>query len=130
MPEPPRGAHNVRMARSVLIVDDHARFRSVARRALEVDGWDVVGEAADGLSGLAEAGRLEPDVVLLDVMLPDVSGLEITRRVRDEVPGTDVVLVSTHEEEDYAGLAAEHGAVGFLPKADLSGDALDALLSE
>lgn len=118
------------MTRSVLIVDDHERFRSVARRALEVDGWAVVGEAADGLSGLAEAERLAPDVVLLDVMLPDVSGLEIARRLRDEVPGSDVVLVSTHEEEDYAGLAVEHGACGFLPKADLSGDALDALLTK
>jgi len=116
------------MPRSVLIVDDHERFRTVARRALEVDGWDVVGEAADGLSGLAETERLVPDVLLLDVMLPDVSGLEIARRVRDAVPQTDVVLVSTHEEEDLAGLAVEHGARGFLPKADLSGDALDALL--
>lgn len=118
------------MSRSVLIVDDHERFRSVARRALEVDGWDVIGEAADGLTGLAEAGRLAPDVLLLDVMLPDVSGLEIARRMRTEVPGTDVVLVSTHEEEDYAGLALEHGACGFIPKAELSGDALDALLTK
>ncbi|MBJ7330091.1 MAG: response regulator transcription factor [Solirubrobacteraceae bacterium] len=116
------------MSRSVLIVDDHERFRSVARRALEGDGWDVVGEAADGLSGLAAAGQLTPDVMLLDVMLPDVSGLEIARRMQSEVPDTEVVLVSTHEEDDYAGLAAENGARGFLPKAELSGDALDALL--
>jgi DNA-binding NarL/FixJ family response regulator len=118
------------MGRSILIVDDHDRFRTVARRALEVDGWDVVGEAADGLSGLSAAERLAPDVVLLDIMLPDVSGLEIARRMRSEIPDTDVVLVSTHEEEDYAGLALEHGARGFLPKAELSGDALDALLHQ
>lgn len=118
------------MPRSILIVDDHDRFRTVARRALEVDGWDVVGEAANGLAGLSAAERLAPDVVLLDIMLPDVSGLEIARRMRAEVPDTDVVLVSTHEEEDYAGLAMANGARGFLPKAELSGDALDALLKQ
>jgi DNA-binding NarL/FixJ family response regulator len=112
--------------RSVLIVDDHPRFRATARRALELDGWTVLGEAADGATALTEAARLRPDLVLLDVGLPDVSGLSVADQLRGRV---DVVLVSTHDAGDFAELAAAHGAKGFLAKADLSGPALDDLVS-
>jgi DNA-binding NarL/FixJ family response regulator len=114
----------------VLIVDDHARFRATARRALESDGWDVVGEAADGRSGLAEAQRTAPDLVLLDVGLPDISGLVVSREIAQRTPEIAVVLVSTHDAGDYAELSAAHGARGFLAKADVSGVALDALLRQ
>jgi DNA-binding NarL/FixJ family response regulator len=117
------------MPGSVLIVDDHPRFRATARRALECDGWTVVGEAEDGRNGLAEAQRLAPDLVLLDVGLPDVSGLVVAQRLADEAPGVAVVLVSTQDAGDFAGLAASHGARGFLAKADVCGPALDRLLS-
>jgi DNA-binding NarL/FixJ family response regulator len=113
----------------VLIVDDHPRFRATARRALECDGWTVVGEAEDGTRGLAEATRLAPDLVLLDIGLPDISGLVVARQLADAAPGTAVILVSTQDAGDFAELAAAHGARGFLPKADLSGPALDGLLS-
>jgi DNA-binding NarL/FixJ family response regulator len=113
--------------RSVLIVDDHPRFRATARRALELDGWTVLGEAADGAAALTEAARLRPDLVLLDVGLPDVSGLTVAEQLRGR--GLDVVLVSTHDAGDFAELAAAHGAKGFLAKADLSGPALDDLVS-
>jgi DNA-binding NarL/FixJ family response regulator len=113
---------------SVLIVDDHPRFRATARRALECDGWTVVGEAAGGQEGLAAARRLVPDLVLLDVGLPDVSGLVVARALADQAPEIAVVLVSTRDAGDFAELAAAHGARGFLPKADLSGPALDGLL--
>lgn len=116
------------MAQSVLIIDDHARFRSVARRALQGDSFDVIGEAADGADGLRAVAELRPDVVVLDVMLPDVSGLEVARRLRDDAPDSAVVLVSTHEEHEYEELAHAHGARGFLPKAELSRTALVALL--
>jgi DNA-binding NarL/FixJ family response regulator len=113
----------------VLIVDDHPRFRRTARRALECDGWTVVGEAADGANGLAEAQRLAPDLVLLDIGLPDVSGLVVAQQLADRAPGVAVVLVSTQDAGDFAALAAAHGARGFLPKAELSGPALDGLLT-
>lgn len=113
----------------VLIVDDHPRFRATARRALECDGWTVVGEAEDGTHGLAEAERLAPDLVLLDIGLPDVSGLVVAQQLADRAPDVVVVLVSTQDAGDFAALAAEHGAKGFLPKAELSGPALDGLLT-
>jgi DNA-binding NarL/FixJ family response regulator len=114
---------------SVLIVDDHPRFRATARRALECDGWTVVGEAHDGEAGLAAAQRLAPDLVLLDIGLPDVSGLVVARQLAQRAPGVAVVLVSTHDAGDFAELAAAHGARGFLPKADVCGPALDGLLT-
>jgi DNA-binding NarL/FixJ family response regulator len=116
------------MPGSVLIVDDHPRFRATARRALECDGWTIVGEAADGTRALAEAQRLLPDLVLLDIGLPDVSGLVVARRLAEATPQVAVVLVSTQDAGDFEELATAHGARGFLPKADLSGDALDRLL--
>ena len=117
------------MGSSVLIVDDHARFRTTARRALERDGWTVVGEAADGAAALDAARTLEPDVVLLDVGLPDMSGLEVARRLRAGSPRSAVVVISTHDSADYRDLAVANGARGFLAKAELTGDALAALLS-
>ncbi len=113
----------------VLIVDDHARFRALARRTLQADGYDVVGEAPDGAGALAAVAELRPDLVLVDVGLPDVSGLDLARTLRDGGDGPNVVLVSTRDAEDYAQLAASHGALGFVPKAELSGDALRALLA-
>ena len=114
---------------TVLIVDDHERFRSMAHRALESDGWTVVGEAADGAAGLAAAGDLRPDLVVLDVGLPDISGLEVARLLGDAQPGIAVVLVSTRDAVDFADLAVASGARGFIPKAELSGRALEDLLA-
>ena len=85
------------MCATVLIVDDHAGFRAGARRMLEAGGWDVIGEAADGAAGVDAARQMAPDVVLLDLNLPDASGLEL---VADLPRGSAVVLTSTHEEEE------------------------------
>jgi DNA-binding NarL/FixJ family response regulator len=115
---------------SVLIVDDHPRFRATARRALECDGWTVIGEAQDGSEALAQTARLTPDLVLLDIGLPDISGLQVAQRLHDAQPQVAVVLTSTQDAGDFAELAAAHGAKGFLPKADVSGPALDGLLSQ
>jgi CheY-like chemotaxis protein len=68
------------MARTVLIVDDHAPFRAVARALLQLEGFEVVGEAADALSALEAVGRLRPDVVVLDIQLPDLDGFEVARQ--------------------------------------------------
>jgi DNA-binding NarL/FixJ family response regulator len=113
----------------VLIVDDHPSFRASARTLLEAEGFDVVGEAADGTSALTEAGRLQPDFVLLDVQLPDIDGFDVAARLTCRGGGPLVVLVSSRDSSDFGPLVMRSGACGFVPKAELSGDRLYAVLS-
>jgi DNA-binding NarL/FixJ family response regulator len=112
----------------ILIVDDQLRFRATARRWLARGGFEIVGEAADGADALEAAARLRPDVVLLDVQLPDANGFEIAARLalRDDSP--TVVLTSSRDAADFGDLIARSGVRGFIPKAELSGPALAALL--
>ena len=117
------------MGRSVLIVDDHPGFRARARELLEADGFEVVGEAGDGSSGLEAARELEPDVVLLDVQLPDLDGFEVADRLTWSSNGPTVVLVSSRDGSDFGPLVRDCGARGFIPKAELSGERLRELLS-
>jgi DNA-binding NarL/FixJ family response regulator len=112
---------------TVLIVDDHPSFRASARAILEADGFDVVGEAEDGATGLAMLRELRPDVVLLDVQLPDMTGFDVCVECGD-LDGTSVVLVSSRDATDYGELIEASGAKGFVPKAELSGDAITSLL--
>lgn len=86
LPRGPQTRNDETVPGTVLIVDDHERFRSMARRALQSDGWTVVGEAADGASGLTAASDLGPDLVVLDVGLPDISGLEVAPRLGEAQP--------------------------------------------
>jgi DNA-binding NarL/FixJ family response regulator len=116
------------MRPTLLIVDDHAGFRSLARRLLTSGGFEVVGEASDGQAAVTAARRLRPDVVLLDIQLPDVDGFEVTARLADGGAGPVVVLTSTRDRADYGERVAQSGARGFLPKAELSGAALQAFL--
>jgi DNA-binding NarL/FixJ family response regulator len=113
---------------TVLIVDDHPSFRANARLLLEAEGYEVVGEAADGSSALTAARELSPDLVLLDVQLPDMDGFEVARRLTDGGRGPAVVLVSSRDGSDFGTLVAESGARGFIAKGDLCGAALTALL--
>jgi DNA-binding NarL/FixJ family response regulator len=113
---------------TVLIVDDHPSFRTSARRVLEDAGFDVIGEASDGQSGIAAARALQPAVVLLDVQLPDVSGFEIAEQLTSEDGAPAVILTSSRDGDDYVGLIAHSGARGFVPKGELSGVALEELL--
>jgi DNA-binding NarL/FixJ family response regulator len=113
---------------SVLIVDDHPSFRATARALLEAEGLDVVGEAEDGASALAEAERLRPQVVLLDVQLPDTDGFEVASRLTAN-GGPRVILVSSHDVSEFGGLVARSGAAGFIPKAELSGAAIAELIA-
>lgn len=113
---------------TVLIVDDHPSFRATARALLESEGWQVVGEAEDGASALTAVRSLHPDVVLLDVQLPDIDGFEICESlVRDSSPR--VVLVSSRDRADYGECVECSGAVGFIAKAELSGAALAEALA-
>jgi DNA-binding NarL/FixJ family response regulator len=114
------------VAPSVLIVDDNERFRSRARRWLEGSEFVVIAEAGDGESALEAAGEHRPAVVLLDIELPDVDGLTIASRLTSGPDPPAVVLTSTHDVADYGARAAECGARGFVPKADLSAEALAA----
>jgi len=116
------------MAQTVLIVDDHPSFRSSARRVLEDAGYDVVGEASDGCSALTVARELRPAVVLLDIQLPDIDGFEVASRLTSELEAVAVVLTSSHDVSDFAGMITPCGASGFLAKAELSGPALAALV--
>jgi two-component system nitrate/nitrite response regulator NarL len=113
---------------TVLIVDDFAAFRRSARALLEDDGFDVVGEAADGRTALAEVERLRPAVVLLDVQLPDEDGFEVAARVASGPDPPVVVLVSTRDAGAYAPRLAGTPVRGFIAKAELSGERLAALL--
>ena len=115
------------MTTSVLIVDDHPSFRATARMLLEAEGYDVVGEAPDGMSGIVAARELRPDVVLLDVNLPDIDGFDVAARLTNG-NGPTVVLVSSRDGSDFGPLVARSGARGFISKSDLSGAALAALL--
>jgi DNA-binding NarL/FixJ family response regulator len=116
------------MRPTLLIVDDHAGFRSLARRLLTSGGFEVVGEAADGHQAIATARRLRPDVVLLDVQLPDFDGFEVTARLADGEAGPVVVLTSTRDRADYGEQVERCGARGFIPKAELSGTTLRAVV--
>jgi len=113
---------------TVLIVDDHATFRRSARRLLEADGFVVIGEAADGASALSEVRALRPQLVLLDVLLPDIDGFAIAELLAREPCRPLVILTSSREAADLATRLERTPATGFLPKGELSGAALAALI--
>src|ERR687885_1238473 len=118
----------LRPARRVLVVDDHPSFRRCARALLTAEGFDVVGEAEDGAAALALAAELAPELVLLDVQLPDIDGFEVASRLLARDPQVKVVLVSSRDRAAYGPLIEESGARGFIAKGELSGVALERLL--
>ncbi|HYN52963.1 MAG TPA: response regulator transcription factor [Thermoleophilaceae bacterium] len=113
---------------TILIVDDHAGFRALARRLLDDAGFDVVGEAEDGAAAVESALRLRPAVVLLDVQLPDFDGFEVARRLDDAGLGAALVLISTRESSAYRRRLAASPARGFIPKSELSARTLAELV--
>jgi CheY-like chemotaxis protein len=119
---------DLHVAVTVVIVDDHPSFRASARTLLELEGFEVVGEAADGAAALDVARRLEPELVLLDVALPDTNGFDLA----EELAGGPwkVILTSSREQRDLGRRVRSSGALGFVPKDRLSGHALTALLEE
>lgn len=115
---------DLRMARTVVIVDDHADFRAQATQLLESAGYVVVGSCADGRSALDAIATLCPDVVLLDVQLPDIDGFDVMARCDSLAESPAIVLVSTREVGDYGGRVRSSGASGFITKAELSARSL------
>jgi len=114
----------------VLIVDDQEPFRAAARMVTELsDGFEVVGEADSGERGVELAASLKPDLVLMDVNLPGIDGLEATRRILSGPSPPVVLILSTYEEAEYAPRAAECGAAAYIPKAAFGPDRLEAAWS-
>jgi DNA-binding NarL/FixJ family response regulator len=118
---------DVGVARTLLIVDDHGGFRAFARALFEAEGFDVVGEAEDGASAVAMVHGLTPQVVLLDVALPDVDGFAVCDALTSGGGGPQVVLTSSRSAWSYRRRLAQSRARGFIAKGDLSGAALTAL---
>jgi DNA-binding NarL/FixJ family response regulator len=112
----------------VLIVDDQEPFRLAARMVVDAtDGFEVVGEAETGEASVEMARELSPDLVLMDVNLPGINGLDATRQILAErADPVIVLLLSTYEEEEYAPRAAECGAAAYIPKAVFGPDRLEA----
>ena len=115
------------MVKTVLVVDDHPGFRALVRMLLEDGGYAVVAEAGDGASALAAARAVRPDAVLLDVHLPDMDGFAVAAALTNEQPAPRVVLTSTDADEAVGSLVRRSGAVRFVPKDALAGDALGTL---
>ena len=112
----------------MLVVDDHPRFRSFARRLLEAAGFTVVDEAQDGASALAAVRALRPDVVLLDVLLPDTTGFELAEALSVDPAGPVIVLTSSRTAADFDVSLARSSARGFIAKRDLTAAAFAALV--
>lgn len=115
------------MGDTVLIVDDHAGFRRLARRLLEAGGLTVIGEADDAASGIAAAHALDPDLVLLDVMLPDTDGFTAAERIARDQRRACVVLTSSRELDDLRSRLQRTPARGFIPKDELTAERLVAI---
>lgn len=118
------------MSRSILIVDDHDGFRAWARVVLEAGGYTVVGESVDGASSVADVRRLRPEVLLLDIQLPDFDGFQVTEAVLREPDPPRIVLISSREASDYGGRLRASGADGFITKAELSRSAIERVLDQ
>jgi len=116
------------MERTVLIIDDHAEFRTSARALLEADGWLVVGEAADGAAGARLAARTRPAIVLLDIALPDRDGFAVAQELAALPEPPAVILVSSRERSVYGSRITDAPVRGFVPKRSLSGAAITELL--
>jgi DNA-binding NarL/FixJ family response regulator len=114
--------------RTVLIVDDHPSFLAAARLLLERDGFDIVGVATDGESAVRETLRSSPEIVLLDVSLPDIDGFEVASRLRAAGASSDIVFTSSRDGSDFGSLIVDSGGSGFIAKSDLTGEALRAVV--
>jgi DNA-binding NarL/FixJ family response regulator len=115
------------VAQRIVIVDDFAAFRETARSLLETEGFEVVGEAQDGIGAVQLAADVAPDVVLLDVHLPDIDGFEVARRLR-ELPSPPIVIL-TSSRDDYRSLVGASAARAFVLKDELSGETLAEALA-
>ena len=124
MPGAERCGSIERVELTAVIVDDHAGFRDQAAELLRAAGYEVVGSCPDGRSAVDAISALRPDVVLLDVQLPDTDGFALISQLHAVSDGATIVLTSTREAADYGGRVARSGAAGFISKAELSAQSL------
>ena len=115
------------MRPTVLIVDDHAAFRTSARALLQAEGFDVIGEASDGAEAVEAVAVMRPEIVLLDIQLPDVDGLAVAEQLAMAPDPPTVVLITSRDAAAYGARLRSTSARGFIPKSGLSGEALAAL---
>ncbi|MGW6283218.1 response regulator [Kribbella sp. NPDC055071] len=115
-------------AARIFIVDDYVLFRSSARRMLESHGFEVIGESGDGGSAISAVQALRPDVVLVDVQLPDMDGFEVARRLAEEPDAPAVILTSIRDASAYRSRLPGTPARGFISKAELSESRISELL--
>ena len=120
-----RHTSGVAQKRNVLLIDDHVEYRRRVCQLLEAEGHEVVAQAGDGAEGVRAAAEVDPDVILLDVHLPDALGFDLAAGLANTAP---VILISTHDEESYRERAAASGAAGFVTKDALDAAAIEALL--
>src|SRR4051795_6476774 len=113
------GCHHGAMSPTVLIVDDHPSFRLTARALLEAEGFEIVGEAEDGETAIESARRLRPEVVLLDIQLPDIDGFGVAEVLTSNGNSPAIVLTSSRDASEFGALVERSGARGFIPKAEL-----------
>ena len=118
------------VARSILVVDDDAAVRGLIVRIMTSRGYAVVGEAGSVAAALEQAEALRPDVALVDIGLPDGDGFSLTRQLRDRYSSTRVLLFSSDADRTNEAAAVRAGAVGFLPKDELSSPVLDRLIGD
>jgi DNA-binding NarL/FixJ family response regulator len=116
------------MRPTLLIVDDHAAFRTSARALLQAEGFDVIGEATDGAEAVEAVAVMRPEVVLLDIQLPDIDGLAVAEQLAAAPHPPAVVLISSRNAATYGPRLQATSARGFIPKSGLSGEALAALI--
>lgn len=116
--------------RRVLIIDDNNAFRAAARQLLERGGFIVVAEAGSGTDAVEDAKTHRPDLALVDLQLPDFDGFEVAERLSRLDPAPKVILTSSLDGSDFGALVASSSALGFIPKAELSAQAIGALLAQ
>ncbi|GAE95074.1 transcriptional regulator [Gracilibacillus boraciitolerans JCM 21714] len=116
------------MATNIVLIDDHKLFREGVKRILELEtGFNVLAEGDDGSQALELVKKHKPDVVLMDINMPDVNGVEATAELLEKYPGVKVIILSIHDDENYVTHALKSGAQGYLLKEMDSDDLIDAI---
>lgn len=109
----------MKLQRRILVVDDHATFRHMLRVFLEQNpNWEVCGEAADGCEAVERTSELNPDIILMDLQMPRLNGIEATRRIHQQFPSTRVLILTLHQNSSLPEIAKDSGARGYVLKSE------------